>query len=78
MTEYFIVANSFAAPFISDTSKGFVEANSPEEALNKFAENYTHPCGLYAAVCYKDANAEAKRERVLARWLSTAAMVAGS
>jgi hypothetical protein len=67
--EYFIVANSFAAPFFSDDSTSFIEANSPREALESFASNYKHPCGLYAAVCYRDANAREKGEKPLAKWL---------
>lgn len=70
MNEYFIVANSFAAPFCSDYSREFVKAKSPEEALLKFAGTYTHPAGLYAAACYQDANAEAKGDKPLAKWLS--------
>jgi len=71
--EYFIVANSFGAPFFSDTSEKFQEANSPEKALEIFAENYKHSCGLYAAFCYKDANAYHKGEKPLAKWLSNEA-----
>jgi len=71
---YFVVAVSFAAPFFSDTSKGFVqeEANRmvPEDALRHYAANYTHPCGLYAAALYADANAYHRGEQPLARWLS--------
>lgn len=48
MSEYFITARSFAAPFVSDESTHFIEANSPEEALTKFAEGYSHPFGLIA------------------------------
>lgn len=68
--EYFIIANSFAAPFFSDTSEHWVEANSPKEALEKFADEYDHPCGLYAASCYQDANAKLKGVVPLAEWLS--------
>lgn len=69
MSEYFIVANSFAAPWFSDTSEGFVEADNPKAALEKFAAVYGHPAGLYAAVCYQDANAKAKGHKPLAKWL---------
>ncbi len=69
MNEYFIVANSFAAPFVSDTSEKFVVATTPEEALKQYAAEYSHPAGLYAAVAYKDANAKAKGEEPVARWL---------
>lgn len=69
MNEYYIIANSFAAPFMSDTSEGFVEAKTPKEALDYFAAQYSHPSGLYSAVCYKDANAKAKNNPPLATWL---------
>ena len=70
MTEYFIVANSFAAPFCSDTSEEFIEAADPRAALEQFAARYNHPAGLYAANCFRDANAKAKGEAPLARWWS--------
>jgi hypothetical protein len=69
-TEFFIVANSFAASFFSDTSEKFVTAPSAKDALEKFAREYKHPAGLYAALCYRDANARAKGEKPLAKWLS--------
>ena len=71
--EYFIEANSFAAPFFSDTSSCFIVAESPEKALLDFKKQYTHPCGLYAAVCYEDANAKHKGHQPLAKWVSNAA-----
>lgn len=71
--EYFIEANSFAAPFFSDTSSRFIIAESPADALLSFKEEYTHPCGLYAAVCYEDANAKHKGRKPLAKWVSNAA-----
>lgn len=70
MTEYFIRANSCAAPFFSDSSTAYIRAGSPRKALNKFAAKYDHPCGLYAAACYKSADAMYKGEKALARWLS--------
>lgn len=73
MSEYFVVTNSFAAPFFSDTDDGFVEADSPKDALEKTARDYRHPAGLYAAACYRSADAYHKGERPLARWLSNRA-----
>ena len=70
MTEFYIVANSFAAPWFSDQDSAFVKAWSPGGALRKFAASYTHPAGLYCANCYRDANAEAKGEQPLAEWHS--------
>ena len=69
MTEYFIRASSFAAPWFSDNSSGYVPAASPEAALRKFAKSYSHPCGLYAAMCYASADAYHKGEKALAKWL---------
>ena len=69
MSWFFIYANSFAAAFFSDDSTSFVEADNPAHALEKFAEDYKHPCGLYAAICYRDANAYHKGEKPLAKWL---------
>lgn len=71
--EFFIVANSFAAPFFSDKSTAFIEADSPEQALESFAASYSHPCGLYSAGAYENANAMHKNEPPLARWLSNKA-----
>jgi len=68
--EYFIVANSFAAPFFSDRSTSFQKANNPEQSLKTFAKKYDHPCGLYAAVCYKNAEDYHKNKKPLAKWLS--------
>lgn len=68
--EYFIRANSFAAPFFSDESSGYMMASTPQEALEKYAKAYKHPCGLYAAACYESADALHKGKEPLARWLS--------
>ena len=68
--EYFITARSFAAPFCSDESERYVEAETPKKALEKFASEYSHPAGLYAAECWTDANAYHKRQEPLARWES--------
>ena len=68
--EYFIVANSFAAPFVSDKSRKFIEAESPQDALGQFAKEYRHPSGLYFAGCWQDANAYEKGEPALAQWKS--------
>lgn len=69
MTEYFIFANSFAAPFFSDQSTAYRKADDPVQALNDFAADYKHPCGLYAAVAYASADAYHKGAKALATWL---------
>jgi hypothetical protein len=68
--EYFIVARSFAAPFFSDESTHYVDAESAEAALEGFAETYSHPAGLYAANAYASADSMHKGEPRLAQWLS--------
>jgi hypothetical protein len=68
-TEYFIRANSFAAPFVSDESTKHVTADTPGAALEKFAAGYKHPAGLYSARCYASADAMHKGEPHLAEWL---------
>ena len=47
---YQYVTNSNAAPFVSDTDSGFIEATDPKSALEKIVRSYKHPAGLYAAV----------------------------
>lgn len=75
MREYYIEANSFAAPFFSDASHAYVEADGPAAALERFASDYSHPCGLYAAVAHSSADARNKGEAPLARWLSNQAQM---
>ncbi len=70
MQEYFIIANSFAAPFCSDESRTYVTGQTPLIALQEFATRYSHPYGLYAAAAYKSADAYHKGEKPLAKWLS--------
>lgn len=69
MTEYFINARSFAAPFVSDTDTSYESAESPQAALNAYAARYNHPAGLYAAEAYDSADAYHKRVKPLAQWL---------
>lgn len=69
MYKYFIVANSFAAPFCSDQSTGFQTAENPKEALEKFAKGYGHRFGLYAAMCYESAEAYHEGKEPVGQWL---------
>lgn len=73
MAEFYIEANSFAAPFMSDQSHAYIEADTAGAALTQFAADYAHPCGLYAAVAYTSADARNKGEKPLACWLSNQA-----
>jgi len=71
--EYFVVANSFAAPFFSDREEEYVKGNNPKEAMEKFIKKYNHPCGLYAAILYVNADAYHKDGKILVRYLSNEA-----
>jgi hypothetical protein len=57
---------------MSDQSTKFVDAESPKDALEQFAESYSHPCGLYSAACYESADSYHKDGPILAMWLSNA------
>ena len=70
MAEFFITARSFAAPFVSDMSERYVEASDAVSALEKFAAEYKHPCGLYAAEVWISADQYHKGGPPLARWAS--------
>ena len=72
MTEYFIVANTYAAPFFSDTSHSFERGDTPRDALDAFVAS--HLATLYAAVVYESADAFHKEEKALAQWLSEKAI----
>lgn len=69
MKEFFIVTNSFAAPFCGDTSTTYVSAETPLDALVRCAREYRHPYGLYSASCYDSADSYHKGGKPLARWL---------
>lgn len=69
MPEYFVVAKSFAAPFVSETDESYVDGETPEAALEAFAAEYKHPAGLYSAALYANADAFHKNADPLARWL---------
>ena len=73
MTEFYVVTNSFAAPFFSDTDYSYIEAETPNDALEHVAEHYSHPAGLYAAGAFTSADAKNKGEKPLATWLCNVA-----
>lgn len=68
-TEFFIVARSFAAPFVSDESTHYLVAETAADALRGLAVSYSHPCGLYAAQAYASADDWHKGAAPLAQWL---------
>jgi hypothetical protein len=67
LAEFFITARSFAAPFVSDETERYMEADTAADALELFAVVYSHPCGLYAAEAWESADAYHKRGEPLAR-----------
>ena len=68
--KYLVTAESFAAPFCSDSSTKLVEADTPRAALAEFASRYTHPAGLYSAAVYASAEAYHEGAKPIAKWLS--------
>jgi DNA-directed RNA polymerase subunit RPC12/RpoP len=68
--EFFVVTNSKAAPFFSDTDTCFVKDETAEKAAEKVRKKYKHPAGLYAMSVYKNANAYHKGKKPLIQWLS--------
>ncbi len=70
MNEYFVVANSRAAPFFSDKSEQFVIGEDPHKTIAEFANNYSHPAGLFSARLYANADSYHKNQEPLASWYS--------
>lgn len=63
--EYFIVAESYPAPFVGDRSFHYAKGYTPDFAAHDFRDTYRHPCGLYTAVVYASADAYHKGEKPL-------------
>lgn len=78
MPEFFVVANSCAAPMVSDESFHYVEAPSSASALERLVTDYKHPFGLYAAAAYYSSDDFHKSHKPAARWLSNKALQAQS
>lgn len=68
MPQYYVVTNSYAAPFFSDTDEDYVNGDTPEEALLKAVEKYRHPAGLYAANLYRNHRSKHKGDKPLVAW----------
>jgi hypothetical protein len=66
--EYFVFANSFAAPFVSDSSTDFIHGDRPLVALKKFVKQYKHPAGLYFAALYRSSDDYHKGRNPLVKW----------
>lgn len=72
MNEFFIVATSFAAPFISETTEHYIKAESPEAALEQLAATYAETViktGLYSATAYASHRDYHERKDPRAQWL---------
>jgi len=69
MTTYQWKANSNSAPFFSDPSEGFIEADDPMTALRKVVSDYEHSCGFFSAVILEPT----PENPVVARYLSARA-----
>lgn len=69
MPTYQWKANSNAAPLTSDPSEGFIDADSPMDALREVVASYDHPLGLYSAVILEPT----PENSVVARYLSARA-----
>ena len=63
MREYFVVANSKAAPFVSDMTFHYIKASTQSEAKKLFIKSYKHCAGLFAANFYFSANDYHKGEK---------------
>lgn len=75
MNEYFVRANSFAAPIVSDTSTGYQEGDTAEAAMLAFVEGYSHPSRLYSANLYASADDFHKGRPTLVEWMSNHALL---
>lgn len=75
MTEYFIDGSTFAAPFVGDPVKRFIESETPQAAILKLVDEMkdsTFP--LYAANAYHSSDDALKGEKPLAKWRSNRAL----
>ena len=73
MPEFFVVANSFAAPFFSDTDEQYVKGKTAQAAMDTFRKKYAHPAGLFAAALFINVDAYHKGKKALVVWLSAKA-----
>jgi hypothetical protein len=75
MPKYFVFANSFAAPLVSDRSMGYISSENAESVMLDFVETYNHPCGLYSANLYKSADDYYQNLPPLVEWRSNYAIM---
>lgn len=68
--EFFVMTNSNAAPFFSDTGERYVAARDAQDALAQTINTYGHPAGLYSVAVYESADAYHRHAAALATWKS--------
>jgi hypothetical protein len=69
MKEYFVLTMSKVAPFISDKGTSFIQADSPEHAVELIREKYSHPAGLFSLGIYNNATDYHKGKDPLVIWV---------
>ncbi len=75
MAEFFVMGSSFPAPFCGDNLESFVEADTPAEALQRFVDSCSHPCGVYSAAAFLSSDDQKKGGRALVRYCSNELLV---
>lgn len=73
MPEFFINGNTFAAPFISEQLQRYIQADTPEIALEGLSDSMKDGVGLFAASAYASADDYHKNRKPLATWHSNKA-----
>lgn len=73
--EYFIDGSTFAAPFVGEPIKVFIEADTPQAAIQKLVDEMKDGyLPLYAANAYLSSDDALKGKTPLARWRSNRAL----
>jgi hypothetical protein len=69
MKEFFVVSESFAAPWVSDRHYEYAKGNDARRVLLAYAREYSHPAGLYAADIHLSADSYHHGNKPLFRWI---------
>lgn len=69
----FVVARTFAAPFVSETIERYVEGE-PRAAIGALVAQHRDGVGIYAAEAYATADDYHRRGKPKARWWSNKAL----
>lgn len=70
MAEFFVKAQTFAAPFCSDELVRYIPGEDPVEAVEAWVESRPHPCGIYYAAVYANADDMHRGRKPLCEWKS--------